>query len=159
MIDECWQAHTQEDTDANFAKPQVQQDPFFGVTGIIKRLMKRANEIRRPARWLALDEEIISLLGKCAASQFCKDKKSSRGPNVFSLVNRCNFRETTVESLIGMTGVVIKKVYYHWVELYRGKSRDQPSPFSIFGKGFDVVCRAMIDMNLRYQGYFLVCDS
>ena len=46
MIDECWQAHTEEDTKANFDKPIAEQDPFFGVTGIIKRLMKRANEIR-----------------------------------------------------------------------------------------------------------------
>lgn len=46
MIDECWQAHTDENTESNFKKPPAEQDPFFRVTGIIKRLMKRANEIR-----------------------------------------------------------------------------------------------------------------
>ena len=28
----------------------------------------------------------------------------------------------------------------------------------MFGKGFPVVCRAVIEMGLRSQGYFLVCD-
>ena len=43
--------------------------------------------------------------------------------------------------------------------MYRGKKRDQPTPFSYFGKGFDVVCRAVIDLNIRFMGYFVICDS
>ena len=46
MIDETWQAHTVQDTISNFEKDYLDQDPFFGSTGICKRLMKRANEIR-----------------------------------------------------------------------------------------------------------------
>ena len=46
MIDETWQAHTAEDTQKNFEKPTIEQDPFFGSTPIFKRLMQRANEIR-----------------------------------------------------------------------------------------------------------------
>ena len=29
----------------------------------------------------------------------------------------------------------------------------------MFGKGFSVVCRAVVEMVFRFQGYFLVCDS
>lgn len=53
MLDETWQAYTQQDTERNFAKPFVEQDPFYGVSGILERLMTRANEIRHPPRWLA----------------------------------------------------------------------------------------------------------
>ena len=69
-----------------------------------------------------------------------------------------NFLGTTIGSLIEMTGTDFMKGYYHWIELYRGKKRDYPTPFSVFGKGFDIVCRAILDLNLRYQGYLLVCD-
>ena len=112
MLDECWQAHTTKDLEKNFAKPYHEQDPFFGVTAVLERLMQRANEIRFPSRFLALDEEIIQLLGRCGASQFAKDKKNQRGPKVFAL-NGCNFLGTTVESLLAMTGIGIKKGYYH----------------------------------------------
>ena len=158
MIDETWRAHTEADTKANFAKPFIEQDPFFGVSAVLERLMQRANEIRWPSRWLALDEEIISLLGKSGVIQYAKDKKNQRGPKVFAL-NGCNFIGTTVDSLLEMTNKGITKGYYHQIELYRGKKRDRPSPFHLFGKGFEVVCRAVLAMNLRYQGYFLVCDS
>ena len=158
MLDETWQAYTNQDTERNFAKPFVEQDPFYGVSGILERLMTRANEIRHPSRWLALDEEIIHLLGKYGVIQYAKDKKNQRGPKVFAL-NGSNFLGTTIGSLIEMTGTGFKKGYYHWIELYRGKKRDYPTPFSVFGKGFDIVCRAILDLNLRYQGYLLVCDS
>ena len=74
MVEETWQAHTDEDTKKNFQKPAVGQDPFFGSTPIFKRLMQRANEIRYPSRFLALDEEIVFLLGKCGVTQYNKDK-------------------------------------------------------------------------------------
>ena len=31
--------------------------------------------------------------------------------------------------------------------------------FQFLEKDFDIVCRAILDLNLRYQGYLLVCDS
>ena len=74
-------------------------------------------------------------------------------------MNGCNFKGTTVESLIEETDKGITKGYYHWIELYKGKTRDQPNLFSMFGKGFSVVGRAVVEMGLRFQGYFLVCDS
>ena len=156
MLDETQQAHTEADTKAT--KPFIEQDPYFGVSDVLERLLQRANEIRWPSRWLALDEEIISLLGKSGVIQYAKDKKNQRGPKVFAL-NGCNFLGSTVESLLEMTNSGIAKGYYHQIELYRGKKRDRPGPFYLFGKGFDVVCRAILAMNLRYQGYFLVCDS
>ena len=155
-MDECWQHHTQADTDANFAKPILQQDPFFGVTAVLQRLVRRSNDIRYPSRFLALDEEIISLLGRCNVAQYCKDKKNSRGPKVFSL-NGCNLVEPTLRSLLETDNIL--KGYYHGIELYRAKARDQPSPSAVFGKGFDVVCRAVFEMKLRFKGYYLVCDS
>lgn len=48
----------------------------------------------------------------CGASQYCKDKKNSRGPKVISL-NGSTFCGTTVDSLINQTGKGIKKGYYH----------------------------------------------
>ena len=156
MIDETFKAYTEADKDRNFALPFAKQDPFFGVTKIIERLMQRANEIRRPSRWLALDEEIVQLLGKCGASQYDKDKKNQRGPKAFCVCGS-NFLGTNIEDILQASG--IKKGYYHWIELYRGKSRDQPDPFTVYGKGFSVVCRAILDLNLRFRGYFLVCDS
>ena len=103
-----------------------------------------------------MDEEIISLLGRCNVAQYCKDKKNTRGPKVFSL-NGCNLLEPTLGSLLETKNIL--KGYYHWIELYRGKARDQPSHFAVFGKGFDVVCRAVLAMKLRFKGYYLVCDS
>ena len=99
-------------TKANFAKPFIEQDPYFGVSDVLERLLQRANEIRWPSRWLALDEEIISLLGKSGVIQYAKDKKNQRGPKVFAL-NGCNFLGSTVESLLEMTNSGISKWYYH----------------------------------------------
>ena len=75
---------------------------------------------------------------------------------VFSL-NGWNFAGVTKESLD--TTVEGRKGYYHWIELYCGKRRDKLTQFSVHGKGFDVVCRAVLDMKLRYKAYNLVCDS
>ena len=77
MIDECWQAHTEEDDKANFSKHIYDHDHFFGKSAIIERLMLRANEIHYPSRLLALDEEINSILGKLLISQYGKDKKKA----------------------------------------------------------------------------------
>ena len=120
--------------------------------------MVRANEIRWPSRFLALDEEIISSLSRWRVVQYCKDKKHSRGAKVFSL-NGCNFLGTSTQELLDHGDERIHKGYYHYIDLYRGKSRDKPNPFSIFGKGFSVVCKAIISLGIRFKGYYVVCDS
>ena len=84
MMDETWRAHTDADTISNFQKPLLEQDPFFGITHVLERIIKRSNEVRWPSRFLAIDEEIIALLGKCGASQSCKDKKN-KGVQKFSV--------------------------------------------------------------------------
>ena len=75
---------------------------------------------------------------------------------VFS-VNGWNFAGVTKESLD--TTVEGGKGYYLWIGLYCGKRRDTIIPFSVHGKGFDVVCRAVLDMKRRNRGYYPVCDS
>ena len=95
--------------------------------------MTRANEIRHPSRWLALDEEIIHLLGKYGVIQYAKDKKNQRGPKVFAL-NVSNFLGTTIGSLIEMTGTSFTKGYYHWIEFYRGKKGDYPTAFQFLDR-------------------------
>ena len=110
MIDETWRAHTDADTISNFQKPLLEQDPFFGITHVLERIIKRSNEVRWPSRFLAIDEEIIALLGKCGASQYCKDKKNKRGPKVFSL-NGCNFLGVTSDSIFRSEKII--KGYYH----------------------------------------------
>jgi len=77
------------------------------------------------------------------------------GPKLNAL-NGSNFLGTTIGSLIEMTGNGFTKGYNHWKRLYRGKKRDYHTPFSVFGKGFDIVCHAILDLNLRYQGLFVI---
>ena len=40
MLDETQQAHTVANTKANFAKPFIEQDPFFVVSNVLKRLLQ-----------------------------------------------------------------------------------------------------------------------
>lgn len=51
------------------------------------------------------------------------------------------------------------KGYLHWGQFYKGKLRERPTAFSLFGKGYEMVMLGILGMDLRYMGYWVIMDS
>ena len=80
---------------------------------------------------------------------FCPDKKNKRGVKNFSLKG-CNHVSLSDKAPIG---------YYIWLHFYRGKKRHTTGPFSSYGLGFDMLCRAGLFLGLRWGGSMNGMDS
>ena len=149
MMDETIRTHTISRKAQEFVKETNDQDPYFGAKPLADVLIRTSNDVRYLGHFLAFDEEIIAQLGKLPGMSYCPDKKNKRGIKVFS-ANGCNHVEMTD---------VATKGYYFWFSFYRGKIRHKPSQISVYGVGFDMVCRAIFSLGMRWKGHWLGMDS
>ena len=65
-------------------------------------------------------------------------------------MNGCNHKTMDDDAVKG---------YYFYIFLYRGSKRLQAGVFSGLGLGYDMVCRAVLDLGLRQGGYTIGFDS
>ena len=145
MYNHVLRCHSPEDKKANFEKPKMEQNQFFGIEPAFQNLIGILNSIRFPSRHLSFDEELIYMRGRSPVIQYVKDKRNRYGAKLFML---CGSNEGSSH-----------RGYLHYGRFYRGKERERPTSFSGYGKGYETVMNAIVAMKLRYMGYWIMTDS
>ena len=82
-------SYTQAEKLSEFSKPNSQQDIYYGFKKLNDRVLENSNAVRYISKEIALDEEIVKILGgKCRGQHHNPDKKGDRGPKNYVVCGR-----------------------------------------------------------------------